>query len=914
MTARLWLVALGWLLAAGAFAQGALTVGAQDHYRLGPHLQYLEDEGGQLELQDILQPERQARFRPMRGSGPSANFGITGSAIWLRVELVAPRGSDPQWLLELAYPPLDHLELFSPAPQGGWRRQVGGDAEPFAARAISHRNHVMPVHVAPGQETTLYLRLTSQGTIAAPLHLWRPAALWKSDQASYGALTLYFGLLLGLLLYNLLLFFSVRDGAYLIYVLFVAGMATAQLALTGLGYQFVWPEQTWWNGVSPPAGLCLAAVFGLFFARRFLGSAHGMPWMDRVLLGFAVLWAISFVTAIALPYVVSTWLVTVIAPLTVVALVASGVLALRRGHSGARHYMAAWTVLLVGVFTLFLHNTGVLPSNPLTSNSLLIGSALEMVLLSFALADRINAARRFRDQAQVRLSAEQAMVEALSDSQKRLKTALEERELVLDNSIVGIAFLTAQGRLRWANRAMLEMFGAHGQPITTMEPFYLSREQYLEVGAEVAAAAARGDVYERELPVQRLDGIRLWIQLSGKAVSRDDLGQGTVWVIRDISRRKHLEEQLQRTMSEREAILNNAVVGIVLSVKRRHEWVNEKFAQMLGYPRQVLIGQGSDYLHPDTESWQRFGVEARAALIATDAYTCEMQLRRRNGELLWVEMGGSCVRPHDPDAGVIWTFLDITRRKQSEARMREALEQQKALNEMRSRFVAMTSHEFRTPLAAILSAEEVLRHYGDRLPADERRETLDGIAAGVQRMSRMLDRVLLLGRADAQMLEFKPARADLRVLCPQLVDEAGLQHPESAGRVLCDVAPDLAPGLYDEKLLRHIFVNLLSNAMKYSPAGGDVRFEVRREEDDTVFRVRDSGIGIPPEEVDHLFESFHRASNVGDIQGTGLGLAIVKNAVDMHGGTIAVESVLGEGTTFTVRLPGYLPAGRRRTT
>src|SRR5678815_440276 len=105
-------------------------------------------------------------------------------------------------------------------------------------------------------------------------------------------------------------------------------------------------------------------------------------------------------------------------------------------------------------------------------------------------------------------------------------------------------------------------------------------------------------------------------------VSSDDLDQGTVWVIMDITRRKELEEQLHHTMSEREAILNNAVVGIVLSVKRRHEWVNEKFARMLGYPREVLIGQGSDYLHPDTESWQRFGVEARAALIETNGYTC----------------------------------------------------------------------------------------------------------------------------------------------------------------------------------------------------------------------------------------------------------------------------------------------------
>ncbi|HEY8356299.1 MAG TPA: 7TM diverse intracellular signaling domain-containing protein, partial [Ramlibacter sp.] len=661
--------------------------------------------------------------------GPAANFGLTRAAIWLRVQVATPAGSAPDWLLELAYPPLDRLEVFAPDGRGGWTQQQAGDLLPFASRPIVHRNHVLPLRLAGGAPTTLYLRLASEGTIAAPLRLWRPAALWQSDQGSYALLAMYFGLLSGLLLYNLLLFVSVRDRAYLVYVLFVAGMATAQAALTGLGYQYLWPAQPWWNSVSPPAGICVASVFGLLFARSFLGSASDMPRMDRVLLALAACWALTLGTALALPYVVSTWAVSIIAPITVGALVVSGVVALRRGRGGARHYLAAWAVLLVGVLTLFLHNTGVLPSNRFTANALLIGSALEMVLLSFALADRINVARRFKEQAQARIAAEHAMVEVLSESQRRLRSVLEERETILQNSIVGICFLTSEGRLRWANRAMKEIFGAGDRPLTSMEPFYLSREQYLEVGAEVARAVARGEVYQRELQVQQFDGRRIWILLSGKAVSREDLQQGTVWAIMDISQRKHLEEQLQRTMSEREAILNNAVVGIVLSVRRKHEWVNEKFAQMLGYPREALIGQGSDYLHPDTESWQRFGVEARNTLIAANTYTCEMELKRADGSLFWVEMGGSCVKPHDPDAGVIWTFLDITGRKASEQEMRETLEQQRALNELRSRFVAMTSHEFRTPLAAILSAEELLRHYGDRLPPAEREETLASIAA-----------------------------------------------------------------------------------------------------------------------------------------------------------------------------------------
>jgi PAS domain S-box-containing protein len=533
---------------------------------------------------------------------------------------------------------------------------------------------------------------------------------------------------------------------------------------------------------------------------------------------------------------------------------------------------------------------------------LLIGSALEMVLLSFALGDRINVARRFKEQAQARIAAEHAMVEALSQSQSRLQQVLDEREVILENSIVGIAFLSPDGRFRWANRAMSDIFGASEEQVTSMEPFYLSRDDYLQVGGEVAQAVTEGRVYGREMQMRRRDGTPIWVLLSGKAVSRRDLGLGTVWVVMDITERKRLQEQLQSTMSEREAILNNAVVGIVLSVHRVHEWVNDKFSRMLGYPRQVLIGQSSLYIHPDRESWERFGVEARASLIATNGYTCERQLRRRNGELFWVEMGGSCVRANDPDSGVIWTFLDITGRKKSEAEIRGALEQQKALNELRTRFVAMTSHEFRTPLAAILSAEEVLRHYGDRLPEAERLETLDSIAEGVQRMSKMMDRVLLLGKADAQMLEFEPAAGERAGAVPA----PGGGGLGAAPRHPCEIAVRTRPGVgacrSDEKLLRHIFGNLLSNAIKYSPHGGQVRFDVRREGDELVFEVADQGIGIPADEVAHLFESFHRATNVGSIQGTGLGLAIVKNAVEVHGGRIDVASELGTGTVFTVSL------------
>jgi PAS domain S-box-containing protein len=896
-------VVLAWLCLPALAQDATIVVGGADRYVLSRHAAWLEDAEGKLGIGDVEQADAQSRFKPVAQSGPGANFGLTSSAIWLRIRLQvqvpaqlpaqaaaqapSPGATPGEWLVEIAYPPLDRVDLFSRTPGGGWVQQSGGDSLPFASRAIAHRNHVMAVHLNPGANT-LYLRLKSDGTVSAPATLWRPAALWRHDQGEYATLSLYFGLLLGLLAYNLLLYFSVRDRNYLIYVAFAGGMALAQASLTGLGGQFLWPGQLWWNSVSPPAGMSIAAVFGVWFARAFLASAQEMPLLDRFMKLLMAGWALTLVAALALHYAVSSWMVTVLAVFTVTLLVVAGVMSVRRGHPGARYFLTAWTVLLAGVVTLSLHNTGVLPSNPFTSNSLLLGSAFEMLLLSFALADRINVSRAEKEQAQARIASEHAMVEALSESQERYRAVLEERETILESSLVGIAFLTPAGRFRWANQAMFQIFGVPRgeQEFESLEPFYPSRELYLKTGGEVAAAIRKGETFQDELQMKRLDGTPIWVALSGKAVSL----------------RKELEDALQRTSSEREAVLNTALVGMVLSVARRHVWVNQKFASMLGQKREELIGQTSQYIHVTVQEWERFGVLARDMLTRTNSYIDEREFRRKNGETFWVQMAGSCIEPHNPDSGVIWTFLDITDRRRSEQETREALEQQKTLNELRTRFVAMTSHEFRTPLAGILSAEEVLRHYGDRLPEDEKLEVLDSIAAGVKRMTRMMDRVLLLGKAEAHMLEYNPAPLDLRALCRELVNEARTQHPQSSCDVSLFVAGDMEPGQYDEKLLRHIFSNLLSNAIKYSPQGGKVRFAVYLEQGQAVFEVSDQGIGIPAEEIAHLFESFHRASNVGAIQGTGLGLAIVKNAVETHGGTIDVKSVVGEGTTFTVRL------------
>ncbi len=228
--------------------------------------------------------------------------------------------------------------------------------------------------------------------------------------------------------------------------------------------------------------------------------------------------------------------------------------------------------------------------------------------------------------------------------------------------------------------------------------------------------------------------------------------------------------------------------------------------------------------------------------------------------------------------------------------------EQKDLAELKSRFVAMTSHEFRTPLSVILSSSELLETYGDRWQPEKKRDHFRKIKTAVKGMAQMLEDVLVLGRAEAGKLEFAPSTQDVPALCAELVKDLG--DGAARGReIVLAVRGDWAGASVDPKLVRHILTNLLSNALKYSPPEKAVHFDAAAEGGHAAFAVRDEGIGIPEEDQARLFESFHRARNVGQIAGTGLGLAIVKRSVDLHGGTINVQSAVGEGTTFVVRIP-----------
>jgi signal transduction histidine kinase/pSer/pThr/pTyr-binding forkhead associated (FHA) protein len=253
------------------------------------------------------------------------------------------------------------------------------------------------------------------------------------------------------------------------------------------------------------------------------------------------------------------------------------------------------------------------------------------------------------------------------------------------------------------------------------------------------------------------------------------------------------------------------------------------------------------------------------------------------------------------DHEVIAIIRDITERKRAEAAILEDLEKERDLNELKSQFVSMTSHEFRTPLASILASAELLEHYRHRWSEEKNLGHLKRIQSSVLHMTDLLNDVLLIGQAEAGKIEYKPTATELVEFCDILVAELQITTDSHTIDFQHDGQCQVIHA--DQKLLRHILGNLLSNAVKYSPEGGMVRLHLSCDLNEAILIIQDEGIGIPKSEHANMFRSFNRASNVGNISGSGLGLAIVKKAIDLHEGTISFKSEVGVGTTFTVRLP-----------
>lgn len=293
----------------------------------------------------------------------------------------------------------------------------------------------------------------------------------------------------------------------------------------------------------------------------------------------------------------------------------------------------------------------------------------------------------------------------------------------------------------------------------------------------------------------------------------------------------------------------------------------------------------------------------RALEEPKSSYTIEFRILQSDGGISYVKDMGIILRDeHGTPYRAVGVIMDITELKLAEETLRMALEKEKELGDLKTNFMTMASHEFRTPLATILAGTDILSRYRVKLSEAQIDDRLDKIRQQVMHMKDMIEGMLQVAQVQAGRLEFNPIKTNLCAFCQDVVEDFDI-HPEYAGKIKLTYPNPPIMFAFDSRLMRHIISNLLSNALKYSPGDESVFFDVIQDTKSVILKVKDTGMGIPSEDLKYLFEPFHRGSNASNIMGTGLGLNIVKQAVEFHNGTIGVESVLGEGTCFSVTLP-----------
>jgi len=494
---------------------------------------------------------------------------------------------------------------------------------------------------------------------------------------------------------------------------------------------------------------------------------------------------------------------------------------------------------------------------------------------------------------------------ALAESEARFSTAFQASPICIALSRMsdGCFVLVNDAFVNWSGYSRQEILGQNTLALKTWE----NPEDRKAFWADLRRT---GSIRELECRLLNRSGRSFTMLVSSEIIQLNHVPHMLSMAL-DITERKRSEAELRASearLRESEARFSAAfnaspaLIGILRVSDGKYVLVNEAHLNWLGYPREEVLGRTCLELGMWEDPQER-DLLLNEILTFGAVRQKEYRWRNRKGERFTILLSAETIQLNDTPH-IISMALDITQRKRAEDDLLKTLEREKELSQLKSNFVSMVSHEFRTPLGIIQSSGELLRDFYRKMCAEERDEQLDSIIRNTRRMGAMMEEILILSRLDAGKLDFKPAPVDLEVFCRRVVDEV-----LSATNHRCPIELSLDPALpiaeADERLLGHIFTNLLSNAAKYSETGVPVHFGISREGPNAVCVIRDQGIGISENDQAGLFTAFHRGANVGNRSGTGLGLLLVKRCAELHNGLVQIRSTLGTGTTVTISLPAF---------
>ena len=413
------------------------TVVLEDPQRVLPfagHVALLHDTSGRLSLEEVrAQPEHFTLPPP----GASLGMGYQSGVYWLRLDVRSALTEPSHWRVEFSYPSLDRVEQYN-IGQSDILLSQAGDTVPANQRATDHRAPVFDFTLEPGEQRELYWRVSTLGSMTLGGQVMSAKRFETHTQHGYIVHAIYLGVLLALGLYNLLLYTALRERPFINYVAFLASFAVSVLSLNGLGAQYLWPGGSDWSNRILPVSLTLTSLLAIVFARSFLDTGKWLPRLDTGLRTLAAITILALLLSTVVPITMALQIMSSTGLVVTTSLLIASTVCVGYNVPGARLFMLAWCMLLCGAVLLALRNFALVPTNFFTLHGLQIGSALEMILLSLALAARFNEHKRLHVTAlQMNERALEQRVAERTQALEKANTRL--RELAMQDPLTGLA-------------------------------------------------------------------------------------------------------------------------------------------------------------------------------------------------------------------------------------------------------------------------------------------------------------------------------------------------------------------------------------------------------------------------------------------------------------------------------------------
>lgn len=486
--------------------------------------------------------------------------------------------------------------------------------------------------------------------------------------------------------------------------------------------------------------------------------------------------------------------------------------------------------------------------------------------------------------------------------EEQLRSINAQLNAIFQSASTGIIWIHDRTILQCNERAdQLLGYGPGEQIGLQTEIWFAHPEDYIRVGQEAYPTIWAGKTYKADIEFKRKDGSLFWGRTSNHAIEVTNPDKGSVLMIEDVTAERNALLALQSANEAQRAILDTATSGIALIKGDQISHCNRRLHELLEWPLWGLVGQSVSVWMPTAETWSTFN-DLNGLIWQGESASIEVQLKQKQGGLLWMRLTGKAVDPASKEKGVVWMLDDIRDEIQAREALIRARELAEAATRSKSDFLSNMSHEIRTPMNAIIGMSHLVLK--TNLDAKQRNfiEKVNG--AGKHLLSIVND-ILDFSKIEAGKFQIERIEFQLDEVIDSLISMVGTKAEEKKLELIIDTSADLPTGLLGDPLrLNQVLINLCNNAIKFTHAGeiivGIVAQDIKASEVTLHFWIRDTGIGISSKQQENLFEAFSQAdsSTTRKYGGTGLGLAISKNLVDMMGGRLWVESVPGEGSTF----------------